>query len=407
MVCPPYDVISPQQQESFHNASPYNFIHILLGKDTPGEDKYKRAAEYFGGWLKEKILVPLSSPAVYFYSQRYRLQGEEKTRQGFVALLSLEDKKKGIYAHEHTRLEPKADRLSLLRQVKANLSPIFVIFPDKKRLIRSLNERYIRQAPPFIEVTDEDHTVHSVWMIDSPEALAYVQETMQQESIFIADGHHRYEVSCAYRDEMLQKLGGRAPSGEEPFNYTLAYFTNTDPRGLTILPIHRFVSLPQPPDLAALKAKLKAHFDIDEVKDKAKFFFMMAKGGRTEHLIGMYHGGAYWLLRLKNVKILNKAIPDKPEPVKSLDVSILNHLILEEMLGLDPLDKEHLTFSQDTEGLLARAASDARTMVFFLNPVSMQQIMAVSLAGEKMPPKSTYFYPKVLSGLLVYRHAQD
>ncbi len=399
LVCPPYDIISPATQEYFHDLDPHNFIHILLGKDIPGEDKYARARNYFRSWLKDEILIREEKPAIYFYSQQYHLKGERRTRMGFIALLHLQDKNSSVFTHEHTRLESKEDRLKLLRAVRANLSPVFAVFPDKKRVIPQAYEQAVASRKPFLEVLDQEKTVHRLWKLDSPEVISGIENKMATENIFIADGHHRYEVACVYREEMKKKLG--AITGEEDFNYVLVYFTNLDPKGLTILPIHRLVRLSSKLDGENFILKLRDYFDVEEIKDKVKFFFLMAKAGQTEHLLGMYQNKRYWFLRLKNVRILEKEIPDKPNEYRSLDVSILNYLVLHKILGFDLENKANVKFSPSAEELTGEVDSDSAQIAFFLNPVRIEQIMSVALKGEKMPPKSTYFYPKVLSGLVI------
>src|SRR3989338_4171146 len=189
VVCPPYDIISPAQQQYYHDLHPYNFIHILLGRDIPGEDNYSRAAHLFRDWQKDKILLPDRSPAIYFYSQQYSLRGEKRIRLGFIARLYLEDKNSTIYTHEHTRLEPKEDRLRLLKAVKANLSPIFVIFPDKKRVIQHIYQKYIQGKKPFVDIVNDEKVTHKLWRLDYQPLLNKLQADMQNEKIFIADGH--------------------------------------------------------------------------------------------------------------------------------------------------------------------------------------------------------------------------
>jgi uncharacterized protein (DUF1015 family) len=403
VVCPPYDVISSDAQESYHNRDAHNLIHLLLARDKQGEDKYLRAQTYFQEWLKEKILIQDASPAIYFYNQQYHVKGEKKTRFGFISLLKLRDADTPVYAHENTRIGPKEDRLRLLKNVKANLSPIFSVFLDKKRIIQRLNQKYI-QGKPFIDIVDDDRVAHKIWKLTSPEVISMVEKGMVGENIFIADGHHRYEVACTYREEMKEKLGS-AFTGEEDFNYCMSYFTNTDHRGLSILPIHRLLKLDNELDLAAFKASLLEHFDVEEVKDKRRFFFMMEKGGVAEHTIGMYYKDKkFRLIRLKSARVLDKLISDKPKEYRSLDVSILNHLIFKGIMGYDLTaleNKTTITFSPDAEEFIRRVGEDDSLIAFFLNPVKIQQIIAVALAGYTMPAKSTYFYPKVLSGLVI------
>lgn len=281
-----------------------------------------------------------------------------------------------------------------------------MVFADQKRIIQRTRDNYIRDAKPFIDITDDEHVNHKLWKLVNPQVLVEIKNQMQRENIFIADGHHRYEVACIYRDRMLKNQS--SSTGEEPFNYIMAYFTNTDSRGLSIFPIHRLVKPPAPFDLNNFKSKLRDFFDIEEVKDKTRFLFLMEKAGSIEHVLGMYKDKRYWLLRLKNVKILDKMITDKQPEYRRLDVSLLNYIVLEKILEMKPQDQEDdIEFIHDTQELIQRTDSDASCLAFLLNPVRIQQIMSVALKGEKMPPKSTYFYPKVLSGLVVNKFNKD
>jgi uncharacterized protein (DUF1015 family) len=400
MVCPPYDVISSQEQEHYHDLSPYNLIHILLGKDIPGEDKYQRAADYFRGWLKDAILIQDEKPSIYFYSQEYNFRGEKRMRLGFISLLRLGEENSAVFGHEHTRLEPKEDRFKLIKQVKANLSPIFVIFPDKKRIIQRTYRRHIQGKPPFIDITDDNKIIHKLWRIDAPEIIESMQSSMSGENIFIADGHHRYEVACAYRDEMMRNAG-EVSNAEGSLNYIEAYFTNTDSRGLAILPVHRLLKSDSPMDTKGFLKSIGEYFDVEEVRGKTQFFFLLEKAGLTEHLLGMYKDRRYWLLRLRNIGILDKMLGDKPKVYRTLDICILNHIILKKILGVDLENKEVLQFSPDADEFIEAVDNNPAYTAFFLNPVKVQQIIAVALDGERFPAKSTYFYPKVLSGLVI------
>ncbi|MDD5108666.1 MAG: DUF1015 domain-containing protein [Candidatus Omnitrophica bacterium] len=401
VVCPPYDVISSDAQEMFHERSPHNFIHILLAKDSASDDKYQRAGVIFRQWLKDDILIQDERPAVYFYVQQYIIRGEKKTRLGFISLLRLGDEKGSVvFGHENTHNAAKLDRLKLIKQVKANLSPIFIVFLDKKRIIQRTFQKYIPSQKAFIEVVDDEKTVHKLWRVDDPATLNIIETSTNDENMFIADGHHRYEVSCAYRDLMREKLKSQF-TGEEDFNYCLAYFTNTDPHGLSILPIHRLLKLDATFDLDDFITGAKEYFDVDQVKDRTRFFFLMEKAGCTEHLIGLYKDRKYFLLRLKNVKILDKLITDKPKEYRALDVAILNYLVLKNILKLDLNNLPNIKYSPDSAEFLEEVDKDSLNIAFFLNPVKIDQIINVALGGNKMPPKSTYFYPKVLSGLVV------
>jgi uncharacterized protein (DUF1015 family) len=405
LLCPPYDVISSKQQDYYYSLSPYNFIHILLRKDSPDENKYQRAGAIFKEWIKDKILTLEDKPSLYFYSQDYNIRGEKKTRLGFIGLLKLGDKGSSVFAHENTRVKAKEDRLKMLKKTGANLSPIFVVLKDSKRIIHRAFDQYVSKSLPCIEVVDPEKTLHRLWKIDEPRVLEFMQTGIRKEDAFIADGHHRYEVSCLYRDEMRQKLGDKFKE-DSTLNYTLSYFTSADQRGLSILPIHRLLKLEEEMDLTGFIKNLKDYFDVEEIKDKNRFFFLMEKGGRSEHLLGMYKNKRFWLLRLKNIRILDKVMSDKPKEYRSLDVSILNQLVFKDILKYNLEDKDNLRYSAESEEFIEAVDSDPLSIAFFLNPVKMSEIINVALAGSKMPPKSTYFYPKVISGLVINKHEE-
>jgi len=222
---------------------------------------------------------------------------------------------------------------------------------------------------------------------------------MKNQYVFIADGHHRYEVACIYRKQMRKKH--KKTKEDRDYNYILAYFTSSDSRSLSILPVHRLLKFDSKFVFDSFKEKLKEYFHMEEIKDKARFFFWLQKGGRTEHVLGMHWNKKSWLLRLKNIKLLDKMLSDKPKEYRSVDVAILNRIILEKILKVELEDKETLTFSPNANELIERVDNQSNCLAFILNPVRIEQIIEVSLQGERMPPKSTYFYPKVLSGLVI------
>jgi uncharacterized protein (DUF1015 family) len=405
VVCPPYDIISPSRQQYLHDLDPHNFIRIILGKDTPGEDKYKRAAGYLNQWLENKIMVCDTEPAIYVYAQDYKIKGENRSRLGFIALLRLPDKHASVFGHERTSLPPKEDRLKLLRSTQANLSPIFVVFGDKRRIVSLMLKEYISDKTPFIDIVDDEKNTHKVWRVTDPGILKKIQASMEGENIFIADGHHRFEVACAFKDEMLQKTSNY--SGEEDFNYTLAYFTNTDMHGLCILPVHRLVTLGRTIDTENLILMLKEHFDLEEIKhkDKIRFFFLLEKAGMHEHVIGMYKDSRQWLVRLKNIKILDRVMGDRPPEFRQLDAAIFNQMILNRLISSGTEEAE-IVYTHNANDVLEAVDRNPASIGFLLNPARIEQITSVALSGEKMPPKSTYFYPKVLSGLVINKHQQ-
>ena len=400
VVCPPYDVISEADQERYRDQSRHNFIHVLLNNDAGGDEKYRKAAQRFRDWFKQGILTRDEKPAVYFYSQHYKLRGETKTRNGFISMMRLKEGTSSALGHEHTRIDAVEDRFRLTSEVRGNLSPIFVVFRDQKRIIQRMRAR-VEEKSPFIDLADDDANRHQLWRITESRDISLIEAAMKEESIFIADGHHRYEVACAWRDKMQQTLGGG--TGDESFNYVLTYFTDTASRGLKIFPIHRLFRCGSSFDMESFKQRLTEYFYVEEIKDSRRFFFLMEKGGLTEHLIGVYRDRKFHILRLKNLKLVDRVITDKPREYRALDVAILNYVVLQEVLGAHPQKKEEVTFYHSEKELMEKVDNDPEYMAFFLNPVKIEQILAVALKGEKMPPKSTYFYPKVLSGLLVHK----
>lgn len=317
--------------------------------------------------------------------------------------MRLSNKESSILGHENTHTKAKEDRGKLLSRTNANLSPIFVVFKDKRRVVQRVFDQSIIGSLPLIDVTDPEKTRHKIWSIEDPKIIEFVQSGIREENLFIADGHHRYEVSCAYRDKMRLKLKDKF-SESASFNYTLSYFTPADQRGLSIMPIHRIVGLPKGVLLESFLSSIKENFDLEKVKERSRFFFLLEKGGSYGHIIGMYLDKGYFLLRLKNIKILDKEMPDKPKEYRLLDAAILNQLIFKRILGINPEDKEIIRYTANPKECIEEVDSKIDKVAFFLNPVKMEDIMAVALKDSKMPPKSTYFYPKVLSGLLVHKH---
>jgi len=392
--CPPYDVISKKDQEMYHKRSPENFIRIVLGKesskDNDGDNKYTRAQETFNKWLKDGILIKDSESCLYFYYQEYIYKGEKKSRLGFIGLLKLQDSLDSkIFPHENTHSEPKEDRLQLIKKVKANLSPIFVLFSDKQKMIQRIFDKYIARTQPFIDILDVEETKTKVWRLTDEETINRLKEYMQDKSIFIADGHHRYEVAQTFLSQLKKE---REVGGKEDFNYIMAYFTDLDSRDLQILPIHRVIRK------ASVSIEvLKEYFSFEKVKDKYALFILLRKAGLAEHAYGLYQKSSFNLLRLNSSAHIEQTIPAGSSEFKKLDVSALQYLILNK-LGVQEKD---LIYVKDEDEAMKMVDEDRAEFVFFLNPVKINQLRTIASGGERMPPKSTYFYPKLLSGVVI------
>jgi uncharacterized protein (DUF1015 family) len=392
--CPPYDVISKKDQDMYYKRSPENFIRIILErilpKDNSRENRYTRAKKTFDRWLKQGILIEDKEENFYFYSQDYIYKGERRSRLGFIGLLKLRHSAKtGIFPHENTHLEAKEDRMQLIKKIKANLSPIFVLFSDKEKMIRRIFDHYLLGKEPFIDIVDIDKTSSKVWRLSDESATKKLKEYMDDISIFIADGHHRYEVAQMFCNLMRKKK--KDFTGKEDFNYIMTYFTDLNSRDLQILPIHRLVKkLPQ--DIS----ELQGDFSIEKIKDKYDLFILLRKAGIAEHAFGLYKDGNFYLLRFNYPARLDQYIPVGSREFKNLDVSILQHIIFKKLKVKD----KDIIYIKDEDQAINMVDEEKADAVFFLNPVKISQLRTIASGGEKMPPKSTYFYPKLLSGLV-------
>jgi len=393
--CPPYDVISKKDQDMLYKRSPENFIRIILGKilprDNSRDNRYTRAKKIFARWLKSSHLKEDKDDCFYFYSQDYIYKGERKSRIGFIGLLKLRHSKKtGIFPHENTHLEAKEDRMQLIKKLKANLSPIFVLFSDKDKLIRRIFDKYLLGSEPFVDTLDADKIATRVWRLTDESAIKQLKEYMKDKNIYIADGHHRYEVAQGFCSLMRKKK--KNFTGKEDFNYIMTYFTDLDSRDLQILPIHRLVKrLPADIDV------LQGDFSIEKVKDKYDLFILLRKAGVAEHAFGFYKEGNFYLLRFNYPARLDQYISIGSREFKNLDVSILQYIIFKKLKIKD----KDVTYIKDEDQAIGLVNEEKAEAVFFLNPVKIHQLRTIATGGEKMPPKSTYFYPKVLSGLVV------
>lgn len=407
VVCPPYDVIYSKDQEGYYRQDPYNVVRLILGKEFPDDDpahnRYARAYDFFVAWLKEGILKQDKEPSIYIYSQRYRLNREEYERCAFICLVRLEDfGQKVVFPHEKTFPKPKEDRLKLIRATRANLSPIFALYQDKGRIITRLLTSYLK-SEPLLDLEDNDEVRHRLWAITDMDQIDKIVSQMKRKPIFIADGHHRYETALAFRDEMKAKT--LRFSGKEPFNRMMVCLVDMDDKGLIILPTHRLVRGIVKISIRTLKKRLSSNFSIKQ--SSARALFSQMRACIDKHVFGMYHRKKYYLLTLKDEGVLDEIVdPTKPIEWKRLDVTILSSLILESCLGIGSSD-ENVGYTKDRSQARALVDSGRFELAFFLNPVSPEQVKLIAFAHQLMPPKSTYFYPKLLTGLVMNKFSED
>lgn len=421
VMAPPYDVIPPAKQDELYGRHPNNVIRLIFGKvlpeDREGSDRYSRAASDFQRWLNEGVLVQDERPCMYYYTQTYSdKDGSRKTRKGFIALSRLMDFGKGIHPHERTLSGPKADRLRLMQATDANFCSIFSLYSDPTLMANRLLEAAVSGKKPDIDVTDDDGTTNSVWRVDDPRVLDAVTGSMKEKSLFIADGHHRYETALNYRNMMREKAVSH--TGNEPYNYIMMYLSNMDDEGMTIWPTHRVVhSLPDfGPD--GFLSKCAEFFEIREFRysgageaaARGTFLEELKGAGDSTVAIGLHIRARdiYYLLTIKSPDTMDRVFGGAiPEVFKRLDVTVLHSLIFAKILGMTQEAQErqeNLVYVKSFEEAIAACSNDKNQLVFLLNNTKIEQVKAVAEAGFVMPQKSTYFYPKLLSGLTINFH---
>lgn len=395
VVCPPYDVISAQQQEEYYHTSPYNFIRILLAEqqeaDNEKDNRYTRSKQTYQQWINDGILVQDDKPCLYFYKQEYKVMGSRHSRLGFVGLMKIHDQENSrVYPHEKTHSAAKEDRFKLWKEVDAGLSPIFVCFSDHERKVGKIFRNDIAMTEPFIDVVDPDDVRHMVWRLEDSQQIDDIVQMIANQPVFIADGHHRFEVSRQIKE--WKSKHNKQHTGQEPYNYVMTYFTNMDSRDLQIFPMHRIVKK-FPKDISFLEE----NFRIDRIKTKEDLLVLLAKAGQNEHAFGLYTADGMWLLRLKNKRIIEQVVTEGSEDFKCLDATILKYFVFDKI----GIESEDIIYTKDMEDISAMIEEGKAEAGFLMNAVRIQQLKDIALKGEKMPPKTTYFYPKLLSGLTV------
>ena len=407
VIAPPYDVISKEEQEKLYKKSPYNFVRLDLSQEP---DAYNAVAQLLGEWQAQGVLERDDAPALYFSAHRFKLKsGEQKLRHGFFALTELQDPVTGnIRPHEKTLDAPKEDRLKLMLACHAQLSPIFALYAQPNQAINRMLAVAVEGAAPFIEVEQDNGDELRLWRIIDPALIQKVQREMQNQPLLIADGHHRYEATLNYRNHMRAERG--QGSGQEAFNFIMAYFANMNDDNVVILPTHRLVRGYAHKPFLELEEALQAYFYVEQhpktPEGKTSFLKALKAAAKKHRVIGasFKRDPRYLILRLKNKRIMQRLAKDLSAPLRELDVSTLHLLILEHILGLTPeqqVSGDRIRYSQDEDAVLQALEKEDYQAAFILNAPKSQEILAIASGGEKMPQKSTYFYPKLPSGLIV------
>ncbi len=416
VICPPYDIITPQIEQELYLKSEYNFVRLESGRELPRDtitdDKYTRSAATIEQWLNQGILVIDKVPAIYLHDHYFTYQGREYKRRGIIACVRLEEwDKMVVRPHEGTLAEPRNNRLSLLWALQANTSPILALFEDQGQQAFSL---LAAQEPsqPLINLSSVTGESHNVWAIIEPEVINQICSSLAHQPLYIADGHHRYESALTYQRE--RRICSPSASGDEAFNFVLTELVDFSDPGLIILPPHRLVRGVSKSTLDGLMAKLRSFFEIvglplsiPDVWQQVDDLLTGMKPGETNQVSLVLFGLAtehLFVLRLRDFATVSQMMPYfHCELYKRLDVSIIDHIILEKLLGLSSEDEIILGYNYERQDAINKVLDGEYQLALLLSPVKAEVIKAIADAGDRLPRKSTYFYPKIPAGLIFNR----
>ena len=386
VIAPPYDIITPAMREALYGRSPYNIVRIDAGMDLPEDNeagnKYIRSRELYAEWLASGILRRDDAPAFYAYRMEYAAGGGRMALTGLFGLVKLVELGEGVYPHEATHSKPKHDRLSLMDSLGANTSPIFSLYEGPAPVTASALDA-ATSGPAYLQAIEDDGTVHALWPVHDAARIEAIRAELKGRKIFIADGHHRYETALDYRDSSRRKSGA-APSEVLPTDYVMMFLADITDPAITVLPTHRLVRC----DVSGLKDKLARFFDIEKLAPDADIPASIAGRART---FGMYAGGNRYRLTLKGGDL-----SDINPTLAGLDVVVLHEMVFGRLLSIDAI-----SYEMDPSTVLGKVKSGEYDAAFFLNPTPVGSVQAVAASRLRMPPKSTYFFPKIQTGFVM------
>jgi len=403
VVTQPYDRIGEAEQETYYARSRYNIVRIIKGKERAndnGENVYTRAADFLTDWMEKGILRRDRLPALYPYHQEYTIDGEHLIRKGVIALGRLQPDR--VHAHENTLKGPKEDRLRLLRATEANFGHIFMLYSDPNRRADQALQASTSDVEPEIEVKDDFGNRHLLWRVTDPEVIAQVQAALADKDLYIADGHHRYETAVNFMHECMKK--GWKQAAPETFDVRMMTLFNINEPGMTIRPIHRLVHGIPDFDPERFLARLEKDFQITRHSSLTEMKQTVI-AGKDVHSFGCYTNVGFISLRLHDEGLMDQLISGGwSSDWRRLDVSVLHTAILERALGIDAkalAEQRNVTYTRDPEAAIGKVDQGKEQIFFLLNPTSPDEVRRVADHGEKMPQKSTDFYPKLLTGLVL------
>lgn len=404
VIAPPYDVISPEQQEALYKKNPYNVVRLILEKQYPEDDekenRYTRSSAVFNKWIEDKVLVQDKNHGFYVYSQEYTFEGESVCRVGFFARVRTEDFSAGnICPHEFTLEKAKQDRMNLLKECRANFSPIFGLFSDPLGDVDAI--LYEAMKDDSFTVIEENGIINKAWRLNDTKKLARIMEYFNDKKILIADGHHRYETALKYYKENRSKVGDSA--------HVMMFLTNLDAQSLAVYPIHRLIKCPTPFDEAEFMNQIENYFSVEPInegveKNKIRKALDSADAGGIVFYVYFGQGRGCCIHVKEKTNMLPMLAPDESEELAVLDVAQLHTIILKSILNIDtkePNSQKYVTYKVDMIEALNRVDSEEFDLAFFMNATRVSDVRNLAEKGIRLPQKATFFYPKLLSGIVI------
>ncbi|MGD0779804.1 MAG: DUF1015 domain-containing protein [Dehalococcoidales bacterium] len=413
VICPPYDIITPQLQQELYQRSDYNFVRIEWGREQPQDkdtfNKYTRAATTFKSWLEQRVLLVDEKPSLYIDEHSFTYQGKTVHRRNLYCLVKLEDWSKMIIRpHEGTLARAKSDRLSMLWTLQVNTSPIMALYEDKDKAITALLKTPTRHKPAF-SASSFNGESHRIWTVTDDVIISHIRDCLADQPLYIADGHHRYESALAYQRERHSTSPQDAK--EAPYDFVMMTLVDIADPGLVILPAHRLVRGMAPSALDGLLARLDTFFNVTEhplnKKDIGSQINSLLAGYKTKIILCGLKPNKLLVLSVRDANAILPMFPAfHSEIYQKLDVSIVDHVILEELLGLTHEKAGALLdYNNDVVESVKKVLDGEYQLGIIVNPVKPSSIKAIADSGDRMPHKSTYFYPKAPAGLVSYRFA--
>ena len=405
VVAPPYDVISPELQNQLYARDPHNVVRLILGRE---EDRYAASAKAFGEWQEKGVLQRDQKASIYALVQTFKTTtGQTIQRKGFIALCHLEEFEKGIVLpHEKTLSKAKEDRFKLFKATNSNFSQIFSLYSDPAKKVDAVIDP-AHAGHPAIDVTFED-VRNQVWTISDEKQIHAIAQEMEPKQVLIADGHHRYETALAYRN--LMKSQNPKHNGSELYNYVMMFFTNLDDEGLVIFPTHRVIHSLPAFNWREFAGVIQSVFSLTEFGSRDAMLHELASRVQYSYGIIVKADAKYWIATLKEKSAVEKIVPrDMPPDVRDLDVVVLHSYFLGNILNISPEAQEkklNIHYIQSVEECDREVTDGTAQIAFIVNPTRIEQVRAVAKAGHTMPQKSTFFYPKLLSGLVLNKMAE-